>query len=207
MPHSVPTPVQKLTQKQVDDWRKNLRATLAIPQDKDKAATRPRAEGSINRDMTTLRAALNLALENGDVTSDHAWKAKLKPIENADGRRDVYLDQTQRRKLIDKAPADLALFLTALCLLPLRPGAVAALNGTTEMRCAGAVGVLMGGSEVLRGRGDAAQTRERAVSQVCSVAATGAKLPDRAASRPCWRVSPSITSRCRRPARSGARAW
>lgn len=122
------TPVQKLTQKQVDDWRKKLRATLAIPQDKEKAATRPRAEGSINRDMTTLRAALNLALENGDVTSDHAWKAKLKPIENADGRRDVYLDQTQRRKLIDKAPADLALFLTALCLLPLRPGAVAALN-------------------------------------------------------------------------------
>ncbi len=122
------TPIQKLTQKQVDDWRKNLRATLATPQDKDKVATRPRAEGSINRDMTTLRAALNLALENGDVTSDHAWKAKLKPIENADGRRDGYLDQTQRRKLIEKAPVDLALFLTALCLLPLRPGAVAALN-------------------------------------------------------------------------------
>jgi len=122
------TPIQKLTQKQVDDWVKALRATLAIPQDKEKAATRPRAEGSINRDMTTLRAALNLALENGDVTSDHAWKAKLKPIKNADGRRDVYLDQDQRRKLIEKAPADLALFLKALCLLPLRPGAVAALN-------------------------------------------------------------------------------
>lgn len=122
------TPVQKLTQKQVDDWRKKLRATLAIPQDKEKAATRPRAEGSINRDMTTLRAALNLALLNKDVTSDDAWKAKLQPIKDADGRRDVYLDPTQRRKLIEKAPADLALFLTALCLLPLRPGAVAALN-------------------------------------------------------------------------------
>lgn len=122
------TSIQRLTQKQIDDWRKNLRATLAIPQDKEKAATRPRAEGSINRDMTTLRAALNLALENGDVTNDHAWKAKLKPIENADGRRDIYIDQAERRKLIEKASVDLAPFLKALCLLPLRPGAVAALN-------------------------------------------------------------------------------
>lgn len=118
----------KLTGKQVDDWRKNLRKTLAIPQDKEKAATRPRSESSLNRDMTTLRAALNLAIENGDVTSDHAWKVKLKPVKSADNRREVYLDPVQRKKLIEAAPADLASFLRALCLLPLRPGAVAALN-------------------------------------------------------------------------------
>jgi len=122
------TPIMKLTGKQVDDWRKNLRKTLAIPQDKEKAATRPRSESSLNRDMTTLRAALNLALENGDVTSDHAWKVKLKPVKSADNRREVYLDPAQRKKLIEAAPADLASFLRALCLLPLRPGAVAALN-------------------------------------------------------------------------------
>lgn len=122
------TPIMKLTARQVDDWRKALRKTPAIPQDKRKQATRPRSESSLNRDMTTLRAALNLALENGDVTSDHAWRVKLKPIKAADNRRDVYLDVAQRRKLIEHAPGDLASFLRALCLLPLRPGAVAALN-------------------------------------------------------------------------------
>lgn len=122
------TPIMKLTAKQVDDWRKNLRKTLAIPQDKQKEATKPRSESSLNRDMTTLRAALNLALENGDATSDHAWKVKLKPIKAPDNRREVYLDIGQRKKLIEAAPADLADFLRALCLLPLRPGAVAGLN-------------------------------------------------------------------------------
>ena len=122
------TPVLKLTAKQVDDWRKKLRKTLAIPQDKAKPATKPRSDSSLNRDMAVLKAALNLALENGDATSDHAWKAKLKPVKAADNRRDVYLDAKQRKRLIEKAPADLANLLRALCLLPLRPGAVAALN-------------------------------------------------------------------------------
>jgi hypothetical protein len=38
-----------------------------------------------------------------------------------------YLDLTQRRALIAKAPADLAVFLGALSLVPLRPGAMAGL--------------------------------------------------------------------------------
>ncbi|KAA0218666.1 MAG: integrase [Lautropia sp.] len=122
------TPVMKLTAKQVDDWRKKLRKTLAIPQDKAKPATKPRTDSSLNRDMAVLKAALNLAVENGDATSDHAWKVKLKPVKAADNRRDVYLDSRQRKALIEAAPADLANLLRALCLLPLRPGAVAALN-------------------------------------------------------------------------------
>jgi hypothetical protein len=39
----------------------------------------------------------------------------------------VYLDLAQRRALIAKAPADLAVLLSALSLAPLRPGAMAAL--------------------------------------------------------------------------------
>ena len=38
----------------------------------------------------------------------------------------MYLDVAQRRALIAKAPADLAAFLSALSLVPLRPGAMAA---------------------------------------------------------------------------------
>jgi len=122
------TPAQKLTAKMVDDWRKQLRATPVMPQDKKKDATKPRSASTLNRDMSTLRAALNLALENGDLTSDHAWRVKLKPEKNAGGRRNVYLDPEQRRKLIESSAPDLAAFLKALCLVPLRPGAVAALD-------------------------------------------------------------------------------
>jgi integrase len=77
--------------------------------------------------MTSLRAALNLAKDDGHVTTDTAWKVKLRPVKDADRRRDVYLDIGQRRALIAKAPADLAIFLSALSLIPLRPGAMAAL--------------------------------------------------------------------------------
>jgi integrase len=118
----------KLTPKAVSDWRAGLAGTKVIPQDKEKPATKPRSASAVNREMTALRAALNLALENGHVTSDHAWKAKLRPIENADRQRGVYLDLDQRRRLIAAAQADIAPFLRALSMLPLRPGALAALT-------------------------------------------------------------------------------
>ncbi len=78
--------------------------------------------------MTALRAALNLALEIGHATSDRAWRTKLRPVKDADGRRMIYLDAEQRRALIAHAPADLADFLRALAQLPLWPGAMAALT-------------------------------------------------------------------------------
>ena len=120
--------LQRLTPRDVDIWRKSLAGTPAKPQDKSKVATRPRSASTLNRDMTPLRAALNLALEDGQVTTDASWKAKLRPLKDADRRRDVYLDINQRRALIAKAPADLAIFLSALSLVPLRPGAIAALK-------------------------------------------------------------------------------
>lgn len=119
--------LQKLKPSDLTSWRAELAKTPARPQDKSLAPTRPRSPSTLNRDMTSLRAALNLAVENGDVTSDAAWKVKLRPVKDADRRRDVYLDLTQRRALIAKAPADLASFLGALSLVPLRPGAMAAL--------------------------------------------------------------------------------
>lgn len=120
--------LQKLKPGDLDAWRKALAATPTIPQNKkSKAPTRARSASTLNRDMTSFRAALNLAVENGDATSDTAWKVKLRPVKDADRRRDVYLDLSERRALIAKAPADLAAFLSALSLVPLRPGAMAAL--------------------------------------------------------------------------------
>jgi len=119
--------LQRLKPRDVDIWRKSLATTMATPQDKSRAPTRPRSASTLNRDMTPLRAALNLALADGHVTTDASWKAKMRPPKDADRRRDVYLDLSQRRALIAKAPADLAVLLSALSLVPLRPGAMAAL--------------------------------------------------------------------------------
>jgi integrase len=78
--------------------------------------------------MTCFRAALNLAFRDGLVTSDFAWRSKLLPVKGADRRRDVYLSTDQRRRLIAQLPADVADLLRGLSLVPLRPGALAALT-------------------------------------------------------------------------------
>jgi integrase len=90
--------------------------------------TRPRSASSVNRDVATLRAALNRAHRLGCVPSDIAWLETLRPTKNADGRRDVYLTRVQRLALIEHAVADLQLYLRGLSALPLRPGALAALK-------------------------------------------------------------------------------
>ena len=91
------TQLLKLTPGVVNDWRMKLASSKAIPQDKTKAATEPRAASSLNRDMSTLKAALNLAKEDGHATSSHAWDTKLKPVVNAGSRREFYLSLEQRK--------------------------------------------------------------------------------------------------------------
>jgi len=119
------TELPKLTPAHLETWRDALRDrdTKSGPRRGEK-----RTAGTLNRDMTCLRAALNLAFKDGHVTSDFAWRGRLLPIKNADRRRELYLDRAQRRSLVAKATPDLGQFLRALALLPLRPGALAALT-------------------------------------------------------------------------------
>lgn len=120
----------KLAKTKVEAWRKALAKTPVVV-NRDKRAepiTRPRSASSVNRDISALRAALNYAHDAGQVTTDMAWRVALRPAKNADGRRDVYLDLAERRALADKAPAHFALLLRGLSLVPLRPGALAALT-------------------------------------------------------------------------------
>ena len=119
----------KLTRKVVEDWRNRLAKTpVVVNPHSEERVTRVRAPSSLNRDMAALRAALNNAHDHGDVTTDMAWRVALRAVENADGRRDTYLDRTQRAALLAKAPDDLAAFLRGLSLVPLRPGALASLT-------------------------------------------------------------------------------
>ncbi len=120
------TPMQKLTAGMLADWRTTLAKTPAMHQNKSVVSDKPRAASSLNRDMAVLKTALNLAHEDGFTTSDHAWSSKLKPVKDANGRRDCYLDIDQRKALIAHATPDLAILVRAMSLLPMRPGAVAA---------------------------------------------------------------------------------
>jgi len=119
------TDLSKLLPAHIESWRKALRDA---PTRSGPNRGKKRSDSTLNRDMTCFRAALNLAFSDGLVSTDFAWRRKLLPLKNADRRREVYLDLAQRRRLIECAAPDLALFLRGLALLPLRPGAIAALN-------------------------------------------------------------------------------
>jgi len=122
--------LSKLTRARVEKWRAAM-AAKPVRINRDQRETpniRTRSPGSVNRDISAIRAALNHAHDMGQTTSDMAWRVALRPTKNADGRRDVYLDINQRRALIEKAQADVATLLHALALIPLRPGALAALT-------------------------------------------------------------------------------
>jgi integrase len=122
--------LDQLRRRHLREWRKRLETAPAmVSRSKvgDKR-TKPRALSTVNRDMVPLRAALGRVMPLGTPNTDAAWQEALKPIKGADRQRDLYLDRDQRRKLLDAAEPELAPFLHALCLLPLRPGALAGLR-------------------------------------------------------------------------------
>lgn len=120
--------LRKLREHHVREWRARLEAMPArVSRTKEgPQTTRPRSPATVNRDMTPFRAALNAALRRGEVPTALAWRVALEPA-RASGRRQLYLDKDQRRAMLAELPADAATFCRALCLLPLRPGALAGL--------------------------------------------------------------------------------
>ncbi|WP_408589424.1 tyrosine-type recombinase/integrase [Novosphingobium sp.] len=122
--------LEKLRRRHVKDWRTRLEALPAlVSRNKgDQPIHRKRAPSSVNRDMAVLRAALSKVLSPGAPNSEAAWQEALKAVRNADGQRTLYLDRAERRKLLKAIHAEAAPFVHALCLLPLRPGAMAALT-------------------------------------------------------------------------------
>ena len=130
-------PLPKLQARHVEAWRQRLTDTPAMVERRGKGCgrgrgkggrTRPRAATTTDRDLIALRAALNRALAEGYTTSAMAWAEALKPS-NAHARRALYLDRAQRRALIEAIPdAEMRAFVAALAVLPLRPGALAALT-------------------------------------------------------------------------------
>ena len=90
--------------------------------------TKQRSNSTVNRDMVPLRAALGQVLKPGVPNTDAAWQEALRPFKGADKRRELYLDRDERKKLLDATSDEARPFVKALCLLPLRPGALAGLT-------------------------------------------------------------------------------
>lgn len=121
--------LQALTRAHLEAWRQGMAATpVTVNYDKSKPVTRPRAASTINREITALKAALNHALDHAKVANDKAWRVALRPTPNSDGRRELYLDLNQRRQLVAHCSPAARDLIWAMGSLPLRPGAVAALQ-------------------------------------------------------------------------------
>lgn len=122
--------LDKLRRHHLQGWRKRLEQAPALitRNKKGETRTKERSESTVNRDMVPLRAALGRVLKSGAPNTDAAWQEAMRPFKGADKRRELYLDRSERKQLIDASCADARPFIKGLCLLPLRPGALAALT-------------------------------------------------------------------------------
>jgi len=79
--------------------------------------------GASNRTLTTLKAALNLAVDDHRVSADRKieWST-VKKQKNSGRRRDVFLDLEQRRRLIEKATGAIRDLIEATAITGARPG-------------------------------------------------------------------------------------
>jgi len=122
--------LDKLRRHHLLAWRKRLEAAPALitRNNGDHQLTKQRSESTVNRDMVPLRAALGRVLTPGAPNTDAAWQEALRPFKGADKRREIYLDRDERRALLDAVNDEVRPFVRGLCLLPLRPGALADLK-------------------------------------------------------------------------------
>jgi site-specific recombinase XerD len=102
--------LSKLHTRAIKEWRDGLKLTPS----------------GANRMTTSLRAALNLAVENRHVaaTAAQEWRA-VKQHKNADKRREIFLDLTQRRALSAAATGSVRDLIEAVMVTGARPGELA----------------------------------------------------------------------------------
>lgn len=122
--------LDKLRRHHLRAWRKRLEeAPALLSRNKEgEKRTKERSKATVNRDMVPLRAALGHVLKPGAPNTDAAWQEALRPFKGADKRRELYLDRDERKRLVEGAPSEAQPFIKGLCLLPLRPGALAGLK-------------------------------------------------------------------------------
>lgn len=113
----------KLTQRHLEAWMARMEAGEMTGRKRGLPS-----KSTSNRNLTSLKAALNRAVSRREIPHDRAieWKS-IKPHKGADKRRDLYLDREQRRALLDAAEPDLADLLACVAMTGCRPGDPAAM--------------------------------------------------------------------------------
>lgn len=105
----------------ITDWRN---AQIECDEDEDDPDAERRAKDSANRNLATLKAALNLAYRMGLVATTAQWD-RVEAYKGVSKRRDVSLTMADRKRLIAAAAPDLKIFLRAMLLTGCRPGELA----------------------------------------------------------------------------------
>jgi integrase len=113
-----------LSKLRTSDLKSWVGAQLDIDEEEDDEDDLRRAKDSANRNLASLKAALNLALNDRLVATDAGWKT-VKPFKGVGRRRQGFIPLDQRAALLGKCPADLALLVKALLLTGARPGELA----------------------------------------------------------------------------------
>ncbi|GAB7526668.1 tyrosine-type recombinase/integrase [Paraburkholderia sp. 2C] len=83
-----------------------------------------RAKDSANRNLASLKAALNLALHDRLVATDAGWKTVTK-FKDVGRRRQSFLPAEQRSALIEACPEDIRQLVKAMLFTAARPGELA----------------------------------------------------------------------------------
>ena len=117
-------PIDKLRATNVSKW---LNDQIEDDEDADEEDVR-RSKDSANRNLATLKAALNLGLQHRLVATDSGWATVQKFPKVGARRPDAFLGMEQRKALLAACPDDLALFVKAALLTGARPGELATLN-------------------------------------------------------------------------------
>lgn len=127
---------------------------------------------SVNRELSVLRAALNLAYRENLTASDNAWRGvrQLSIPDTEATRRTRWLNAHERQNLLEAAHPALAAFVKALLLTAARPGEIAACNVAHFDRRAGVLHIPTGKT------GSRSIPLSQAMIELCSRQATD-KLP------------------------------
>lgn len=122
----------KLTAEQIARWHKergDAPAMLRTGKRKTERNVRPantpdlirRRRSTANRDLTVLKAALNVAFQAGKIGSDAAWR-QVKPFKSVEGVRLRYLSDAESRRLVNAADPGFRPMIVAALLTGARYG-------------------------------------------------------------------------------------
>jgi len=116
--------LDKLRSDHVRNW---LNSQVVVSDTATEEDTR-RSKDSANRNLASLKAALNRAFSDSLVASDTAWRTVGKFQKVSKGRQAAYLARHQRNRLLQACSPDLENFVKAVLLTGARPGELAALR-------------------------------------------------------------------------------